>query len=61
MMSNVTVLPAGGARQGDPRGQPGRRGVVPPGHRASSGECRGLLIQYYYDNKEYLTTILLLL
>lgn len=34
---------AGGARQGHPRRQPGRRGDVPPGHRAPPGERRGLL------------------
>lgn len=39
----VMVRYAGGARQDDPRGQPGRRGAVPPGHRAPPGERRGLL------------------
>lgn len=33
----------GGSCQDDPRGQPGGRGDVPPGHRASPGERRGLL------------------
>ena len=33
----------GGSRQDDPRGQSGRRGDVPPGHRAPPGERRGVL------------------
>lgn len=37
------VLCPGGSCEDDPRRQSGGRGDVPPGHRASSGERRGLL------------------